>query len=682
MKKLTKQHLLVFKITLYAYLSLFTAITNATVRTVPEEFTTIQSAINASSALDTVLIVEGNYYESLSFPTFGLTLAGEWLVTGDTASIATTKILGDSSNPIRRAIRIPANYEEPQRVYCIAGLTVEDCDLSRASPLEHGAGIFATYCTLVITSCNFTNNSASTGGALAINHSNLTLYNCYFDNNTSTGSGGAVSASSSSIVIHESIFINNRSELWGNSLYANTSSGSIVGSYFSTDSIEHPSGAVRCTTDESLETGPWLVEDCDFVNNHGSFEKAPALQIDCYLPISIINNRFIGNIGHNTPGYTATSGAIAVHFSPIAVISENRFTHNRSDQQVGCITMGSHGIVSDNRFSENEARSQLIMALVINWDLTNYLYPRVNFQRNICQNNHFIEEPNPEPIRFGCITNAAGDSASLTVTECDFISNEGMSVSGRNVAAINNYWGSPNGPYEAMHHTEGTGDTLQARIPPIPFEPYATHSFFAPRAELTPADVQFGQVSVDSNASQVVQLQNLGFDTLVVDLFDLPEPVFTLPAQFPIILGGLDSTQIIIEFRPNHVGDFLDWMTLTTNNPDQPFLSIPFSGTGVPPNDASCREDDLPTSLVVFPPTPNPFNTNTSMRYGLPRDQVTTISLHDVLGRRVAILSSGVHAAGFHSVILEGSCLSSGQYFVVLRTEELETRVQRVTLLK
>jgi hypothetical protein len=78
---------------------------------------------------------------------------------------------------------------------------------------------------------------------------------------------------------------------------------------------------------------------------------------------------------------------------------------------------------------------------------------------------------------------------------------------------------------------------------------------------------------------------------------------------------------------------------------------------------------------------PNPFNAVARIAYELPRPATVRLSVHDLLGRRVAVLAAGRKAAGRHEAMLDGAAWASGLYFVTLEAAgQAETR--KVLLLK
>jgi hypothetical protein len=60
---------------------------------------------------------------------------------------------------------------------------------------------------------------------------------------------------------------------------------------------------------------------------------------------------------------------------------------------------------------------------------------------------------------------------------------------------------------------------------------------------------------------------------------------------------------------------------------------------------------------------PNPFNPSTTINFQLPMNSYVTIKVFDTVGKEIATLVNGMQEAGRHSVVLDGSRLSSGTYF-------------------
>jgi hypothetical protein len=78
---------------------------------------------------------------------------------------------------------------------------------------------------------------------------------------------------------------------------------------------------------------------------------------------------------------------------------------------------------------------------------------------------------------------------------------------------------------------------------------------------------------------------------------------------------------------------------------------------------------------------PNPFNPSTVIRYDIARAGNARVDLFDTIGRHVAVLAEGHHAAGTHELSFTSSGLSSGMYFYALSAAGFR-RVRQMVLIK
>lgn len=78
---------------------------------------------------------------------------------------------------------------------------------------------------------------------------------------------------------------------------------------------------------------------------------------------------------------------------------------------------------------------------------------------------------------------------------------------------------------------------------------------------------------------------------------------------------------------------------------------------------------------------PNPFNSSTSIHFVLPQPMNVRLTMYDVIGRAVAVLTDEAMAAGTHDVIFDGDGLPSGVYFARLHSGEF-TATRKLLLLR
>lgn len=98
-------------------------------------------------------------------------------------------------------------------------------------------------------------------------------------------------------------------------------------------------------------------------------------------------------------------------------------------------------------------------------------------------------------------------------------------------------------------------------------------------------------------------------------------------------------------------------------------------GAPVNTNDIS-----LPTEFSLEQNYPNPFNPATTISYVLDKQSEITLSVHDILGREIAVVEKGIKSAGRHKTNFFADELTSGVYFYTLRTPEKSSTKKFVLL--
>ncbi len=91
-------------------------------------------------------------------------------------------------------------------------------------------------------------------------------------------------------------------------------------------------------------------------------------------------------------------------------------------------------------------------------------------------------------------------------------------------------------------------------------------------------------------------------------------------------------------------------------------------------------ESDLPETFKLFQNYPNPFNPNTKIKFRLNQESNVELSLYNILGQRISVLLDQNFSDGEHEYLLSGRNLSSGIYFVRLKTGDNENDIKIILL--
>lgn len=110
----------------------------------------------------------------------------------------------------------------------------------------------------------------------------------------------------------------------------------------------------------------------------------------------------------------------------------------------------------------------------------------------------------------------------------------------------------------------------------------------------------------------------------------------------------------------------------------QMFTTVKYVQT---PTDVRGDEPAAPLAFRLEQNYPNPFNPITNLQFTIVRRQLTTLRVHDLLGRGVATLVNEVKQSGAYSVQWDASGLPSGVYFYRL-TSGAQSLTRKLVLLR
>ena len=96
---------------------------------------------------------------------------------------------------------------------------------------------------------------------------------------------------------------------------------------------------------------------------------------------------------------------------------------------------------------------------------------------------------------------------------------------------------------------------------------------------------------------------------------------------------------------------------------------------------------EIPSTFVLEPAYPNPFNPITTLDYSLPKESNIELFIYNISGEKIIELYKGQKQAGYHSQDWNAEGLPSGIYFVKLNAENIATgdisqQIQKLMLVK
>lgn len=116
------------------------------------------------------------------------------------------------------------------------------------------------------------------------------------------------------------------------------------------------------------------------------------------------------------------------------------------------------------------------------------------------------------------------------------------------------------------------------------FIPAITESAFRPWLQVAPQELNFGSIAVGGHAQRLLVLRNLGKRTVTLESVSLDGTDFTLAnAPMPLTLAGGATHPLIVIWQPQKVGDVTGLLTLSTDDPAHPSVSLPLTGSAHAP---------------------------------------------------------------------------------------------------
>ena len=229
---------------------------------------TIGAAIDSAAAGDRVLVAAGTYADTSRWSPEGTAMlimkSGITLIS-ESGPYSTNL---DGGGVMRVII---CAYADSNTV--VDGFTIRN-GYATGTP-DRGGGLYCYYASPKVANCEFVENVAEYGGAIACSNCDHARFaNCNFYDNQSTSSGGAVEARFTPARIVNCSFVNNTASHDGGGLRLFASDGVVVWCRFLGNQAGHNGGGISCLEDESSITS------CSFCLNEASLGSGISFSVE------------------------------------------------------------------------------------------------------------------------------------------------------------------------------------------------------------------------------------------------------------------------------------------------------------------------------------------------------------------------------------------------------------------
>ncbi len=174
-----------------------------------------------------------------------------------------------------------------------------------------------------VINCNFTNNTASTGGAIKIINTDILIRNCKFINNKVNGSGGAVYVRNSKVKLENSIFTSNS---------ANTNGGAIYNDLYNTSTTGYLNISSSNFKDNNAFNGGAIysknilnIKYSNFTNNQATNNGGIIYLSNTTMLIN--TSALVNNSATNGGGIYSSSSNITANYNYIANNNGNKYVY-------------------------------------------------------------------------------------------------------------------------------------------------------------------------------------------------------------------------------------------------------------------------------------------------------------------------------------------------------------------
>ncbi len=165
--------------------------------------------------------------------------------------------------------------------------TIEDCTFSENLAGKRGGAILNNEAPTIITSCDFSSNSATLGGALYNLHCDSLVTNCLFENNSTSSKSGAVHNNNTKSKFVSCNFLSNHADIEGGACFHFITEVTYEACVFQGNTAGETGGAIHSAAASDV------MINCEIVGNSAGIEGGALYSAG--VGHSLINNTISGN---------------------------------------------------------------------------------------------------------------------------------------------------------------------------------------------------------------------------------------------------------------------------------------------------------------------------------------------------------------------------------------------------
>lgn len=315
--------------------AMFALTAQARMLSVPDEYETIQSAINEAENSDTVLVAPGRYEETITFSGNNIVVAGTYLTTNDEDLIAETIIDGSVGNQ-RSVVAIRAGEGESAE---LAGFTIT------GGNTDYGGGVYCTGTTPYLHHLIIEDNHATrNGGGLYTTRDAIAVCdNLIIRNNSADNGGGGLTCYFSAVTTLEDCTISGNSARLGAGVQCSQSAELIMR---------------RCSISENMAPdgegagGVWAwnnasvsMQNCSIVNNQHNYASA----ILVYGTNMSLDHVLVArNIGGHVIAHTSEPNEHLFQLSNVTIVDNEAIDCNQISLSGSNVTLANSILLGPN----------------------------------------------------------------------------------------------------------------------------------------------------------------------------------------------------------------------------------------------------------------------------------------------------------------------------------------------